>query len=593
MQFIIGYITAVRGTMVRARVHPNFHQITYIYDGCLYRGVAINEFIVIKKGYHDIIGKIEGEEIIEKKSFDDSKPNSEKFDRFIDIKIIGYILDKKFYSGIKYLPMIQDELHLISDELISAIYTFEKRIDSKKILIGSSLLEGIPTYIPINGIFNSHIGIFGNTGSGKSNSLAKIYVELFQKIGNKLFEKSTFVFVDFNGEYKPIYNNFKEKSTYIELDTYSQEGRHRLKIKKSEFWDSELLSVLFSATEKTQKPFLNMLVKNIEKYGSELNHYFKDTIKVMFGQNQHKETINLLRSIIDVINPNNSAEINDELSQFSWYSQGDNNKYYIKDKGFSNTPEEYSSHLSVLLESDVDSAKLSCFQQIIVRSILQLINSISRNYTQYEHINPLIGKINSSINSLEKVIEIVDDVGIESKPLLFISLRNCNQEMKKIIPMVIAKCSFLEHKKNFVPEKKSFHLIVDEAHNILSEISTRESETWKDYRLELFEEIIKEGRKFGFFVTIASQRPSDISSTIISQIHNYFIHRLVNEHDLSMLKNLLSNLDSSSRTLVPSLPQGACIISGTAFHTPMIIQIDLLPVDKKPDNETINLDSFW
>jgi hypothetical protein len=47
--------------------------------------------------------------------------------------------------------------------------------------------------------------------------------------------------------------------------------------------------------------------------------------------------------------------------------------------------------------------------------------------------------------------------------------------------------------------------------------------------LETFEEIIKEGRKFGVFLTVASQRPSDISPTIISQLHNYFIHKLMNE----------------------------------------------------------------
>lgn len=77
---------------------------------------------------------------------------------------------------------------------------------------------------------------------------------------------------------------------------------------------------------------------------------------------------------------------------------------------------------------------------------------------------------------------------------------------QKTIPMMLAKCSFLEHKSS-KNTKESFHLIIDEAHNILSETSVREAETWKDYRLELFEEIIKEGRKFGFFVTISSQRP--------------------------------------------------------------------------------------
>ncbi|WP_226988587.1 DUF87 domain-containing protein [Serratia sp. FS14] len=229
MQLIIGYITAVRGTSVRAIVHPNLYQTTYIYDGKLYRGVAINEFIVIRKGYHDIIGKIEGEEIIENKTFENSQPNHEKFDRFVDIKIIGYVSGNKFHSGVKYLPMIQDELHLISDELISTIYSFDGKINAKKILIGKSLLEEIPIQIPINGIFNSHIGIFGNTGSGKSNSLAKIYSELFSCVGDRLFKKSTFVFIDFNGEYKPIHNQFKEKSNYIELDTHSKDGNQKLK----------------------------------------------------------------------------------------------------------------------------------------------------------------------------------------------------------------------------------------------------------------------------------------------------------------------------------------------------------------------------
>lgn len=591
MRFIIGYVTGVRGTSIRAIVHPNLYQTTYIHDGCLYRGVAINELIVIKKGYHDIIGKIEGEEIIEKKTFIDSQPNQEKFDRFIDIKVIGYILDNKFHSGVKFLPMIQDELHLISDDLISAVYTFESKLDSKKILIGKSLLEEIPVNIPINGIFNSHIGIFGNTGSGKSNSLAKIYTELFSTIGDSLFKKSNFVFIDFNGEYKPIHNKFYKKSTYIELNTDSNDVNQKLKIKKSEFWDSELLSVLFSATEKTQKPFLNILVKNKKKYGDTLNDYFHSTINIMFGQNQHKETINVLRSILNIVNPDKQKEINDELSEFSWFSKGENNKYYKNGSQF-NTPEAYLAHLPNLTQTIIDVKKISVFKQIILRSTLQLIQSVSRNYVQYEHISPLINKINASTLSLEKVIEVIDDVELESPPLLFISLKKCNQEIKKIIPMMIAKCSFIENKKK-ESSQKSFHLIIDEAHNILSEISNRESETWKDYRLELFEEIIKEGRKFGYFLTIASQRPADISPTIISQIHNYFLHRLVSENDIYLLKNSINNLDSSSRALVPKLPAGACVVSGTAFHTPMIIQIQRLPSELAPESDTIDLDTFW
>jgi DNA helicase HerA-like ATPase len=93
--------------------------------------------------------------------------------------------------------------------------------------------------------------------------------------------------------------------------------------------------------------------------------------------------------------------------------------------------------------------------------------------------------------------------------------------------MIICKQAY-EGKKSKSEKDKYLNIIIDEAHNILSYNSERESETWKDYRLETFEEIIKEGRKFGVFLTIASQRPSDISGTIISQLHNYFLHRLIN-----------------------------------------------------------------
>ena len=222
-----------------------------------------------------------------------------------------------------------------------------------------------------------------------------------------------------------------------------------------------------------------------------------------------------------------------------------------------------------------------------------MINSVSRNYVQYDHINPLINKISAMSNGLSKVINIVDEYKQSShKTINIISLRNCNQDVKKAIPMVLAKCMFLSHKSKY-DGTNSFHFIIDEAHNILSEMSVREAESWKDYRLELFEEIIKEGRKFGFFITISSQRPADISPTIISQLHNYFLHRLVNENDLFLLKNTINTLDSASRSQIPILSAGACILSGTAFHTPILVQVDKLLEEHSPKSETINLEKLW
>ena len=113
------------------------------------------------------------------------------------------------------------------------------------------------------------------------------------------------------------------------------------------------------------------------------------------------------------------------------------------------------------------------------------------------------------------------------------------------------------------------------------------------YRLEVFEEIIKEGRKFGVFMTIASQRPSDISSTIISQLHNYFIHRLVNEKDIQQVNNTISYLDKVSVESLPILSTGVCVIAGQLAEMPLVVQISKIENDFRPQNETIDIEKIW
>ncbi len=115
--------------------------------------------------------------------------------------------------------------------------------------------------------------------------------------------------------------------------------------------------------------------------------------------------------------------------------------------------------------------------------------------------------MNERVPSIKKLIRVSDD-GLAEHPLTVVSLRDVNLAMRKVIPMILCK-QLYDHKKETDPSggERYLNLIIDEAHNILSTQSTRESEAWRDYRLETFEEIVKEGRKFGVFLTIASQRP--------------------------------------------------------------------------------------
>ena len=171
---------------------------------------------------------------------------------------------------------------------------------------------------------------------------------------------------------------------------------------------------------------------------------------------------------------------------------------------------------------------------------------------------------------------------------VIINLNSVNLDMKKTIPLLLSKKLYSEqklHPKN----TKSLTLIIDEAHNILSTDSFREAESWKDYRLETFEEIIKEGRKFGTFVTISSQRPNDISPTITSQAHNYFIHRLINQKDLATISSAVSYIDKITEESIPTLPTGTCVFSGVAAQMPLKINIKELEDKHKPKSDTLKL----
>lgn len=176
-----------------------------------------------------------------------------------------------------------------------------------------------------------------------------------------------------------------------------------------------------------------------------------------------------------------------------------------------------------------------------------------------------------------------------------INLVNANQEIKRLVPMMLSKMIYDRQKEEVSQNSKimkTCHLIIDEAHNILSSEFRRNGDSWQDFRLSVFEEIIKEGRKFGFFLTLASQRPADISPTIISQLHNFFVHRLVNEIDLRMLENTMPTLDKNSYNEISSLGQGEAIITGNAMRVPVIVKVSKEKYNR-PKSDDIVLTDLW
>lgn len=604
----VGSVVEVSGNSVIIQMRETSNPPFYYFNNVFYQGVSVGSFLGVMSGPYKIVLRIEKEYIEDLfRDFSSQEYNKDRYVRKVVAKVVGSFLGDKIRYGMSQFPFIHNIAVLLSDKEIESILTgSEKDRSDTKFRLGESLEAKIPIHIYWDELFNTHLGIFGNTGSGKSNTLACLFTRLFDEGKTKVnLSNSQFLFIDFSGEYSHP-NLLSTNKKILKLST-SGDG-DKISISERVFWNDEVLSILFSATEKTQKPFLHSVIQHYFQNGSTQNIGQEDILdwiirgfEVTFNANNNKESMQLLRLIIESsINFRNDISLPKFITDSTWHSSS--NTYYHPCKDGKGS-EYWNNHdcqdqlsnfileLRTSLENSI-SDDLTVCEQILLASRLELLNRLARNDVQFDHIHPLINRIRNRRNIIDNLFNIGDKEE-NNERILVVSLRDCNIEAKKVVPLLLAIQSYNDHKRSLGDSVSStFHLIIDEAHNILSTQSNRETETWKDYRLEVFEEIIKEGRKFGFFLTIASQRPSDISSTIVSQIHNFFIHRLVNENDLYMMTSTVSSLDSVTKQKIPSLGPGQCIILGTSFKFPLLVQIDFLD-DRAPKSETIDLMSLW
>jgi uncharacterized protein len=585
----VGEVTAVSGVKITLRIDDDSSKETLFYKGSKLKGVSIREHVSIQRGFRSIVCVVDGEYLDERRT--EASGISLDYVRRIEVTPIGHFEGDTFKHGIKYLPMIKDPVFLLPEDSVQRIYGSS---GSDAFTIGKTLKDDIPIKLPWQRLFNSHIGIFGNTGSGKSNTLAKLYTTLFESKAGQMDGKSRFVVLDFNGEYtgQQLVNQ-QRKALYL-LSTQGN-GGDRFPLHRAEFWDVDTLSVLFQATPNTQRPFLTRVVEGrakFQNYPEALPNFIKSVFRQSFNAAKaRQESLDLLRSIANLIG---ADEVFLALRDVSWHNVS--GRFFRPSDGvwFDPDGQSYEAHLAKVVDG-VDPSGLDAFGELMLRAQLQLARDVTYGFVQFEHIQPLLKRVEASISGLNKAIKVVGDDDYPPERLVtIVSLKRCSNELKKVLPLLLAKHYYNAHKDRVAqPPDQTLHLVVDEAHNILSQQSIREQESWKDYRLELFEEIIKEGRKFGVFVTISSQRPADISPTIVSQLHNFFVHRLVNDRDLFLIENTITTLDALSRSLIPSLSQGCCVITGTSFDLPVVIQVDPLKRSMRPDSEDVNLEVLW
>ncbi|MDT9515289.1 ATP-binding protein [Streptococcus mutans] len=608
----LGVIVGVDGDISQVGMYQMSNDSEFLWYGDVLNGSKIGAFLTIVQNDIRLIATVVTEKIIDQQNtirsteFDNRYSNN-SINRIVHIKTKGVIENKKFQITSQFVPMIGNEVTLTTLEDLKAIYGVGANNDV--ISIGKSILEGQTVPLSINKIFASHIGVFGNTGSGKSNTLHKLYLELFRsKYRNEILKKSQFFVIDFNGEYTSD-NSFEvnpaEGKKVFNINTRT-ENSDKIPVTTDYLFDPDILSILFGATSATQVPFLRKALQtwNSKKFtGESISKFVVGTLKKILTSGDAASSdakdnwINVAKQYLekseqDVLKILLSLEYNETYKSYK-IPKG---SLYINNK--SEMTEEAINQLSIeTIQEKLSNSfnQLDDIYKLKFHLDFQKVHQSAWKSTNIEHINPLFHRIDTALDSLKKVVEITDSINQSFSSVNIINLIQANQEITRLIPMLLSKMIYDQQKLLVAGTDVLFtkHLIIDEAHNILNVQNHSLGDSWQDYRLSVFEEIIKEGRKFGFYLTLASQRPADISPTILSQVHNYFIHRLVNDNDLRMLSNTMPTLDKSSFQKIPSLGQGEVIITGNAIQVPVFVKVDKEQKKNRPSSDDVILTDLW
>lgn len=256
----LGVIVGVDGDVSTVGMYQMSNHADFLWDGEILNGPKVGAYMTILQNDIKIIATVVSEKIIDqqntvKSEEFDNRYSSNSINRIILLKTQGVIEDNIFNLTSKYVPMVGNQVTITTTKDLNSIYSITN--NEPTICIGESVREEKKIDLPINPFFASHIGIFGNTGSGKSNTLHKLYLKLFcSEYCKKIFVKSKFFVIDFNGEYTQEQQFGVDNSSKKTFNINTRSPQDVIPITKEYLFDADILSILFDAKPATQIPFL-------------------------------------------------------------------------------------------------------------------------------------------------------------------------------------------------------------------------------------------------------------------------------------------------------------------------------------------------
>lgn len=626
---VIGRIISINHNNVTAELTQNLGSYITLYDGIRFVG-EIGSYVAIDDLNRRIIAEIIS--VDEKNEMAAEKLNKAESRRYLKINLLGEISNSIFNFGVTKMPPVFSEIKIISESdlrLMLDINENDITDDSGKtkltvLPIGSSVM--FPEYqvkVKLNEFFGFHFAVFGNTGSGKSNTIANIIQRIFSKKDYSA-RGAKFIVFDSNGEYEAAFKSVNKINSQINArflsTSYDAENRLTIPVWALSVDD---WAILLHASEKTQVPIISRVLDMIKVFDSPAdddtakkvrNHIVASVIKDVLSSSENPTTQNA--KILMILNKFHTEEIKLETVIPA------NREADVNNAGGRNaTPVQLSIATALSLAYAKMYAPVSLMEYcdgFILSNINDLIENKPtvpyslKRFTEavefavlyegsisssriYEYTSTLVTRLKhlseseqgsffdkTEFTTIEDYIKSI----IGESQLLNIDISSLDDTATEVVTKVFCKMLF-DYMRSLKPRNAMpVNLILEEAHRFV-----RSDMDYGVLGYNIFERIAKEGRKFGLLMGISSQRPSELSKTVVSQCSNFIIHKIQNPDDIQYISRMVPYVNQGIVDRITYLRRGHALVFGTAINLPTLTAFD--KANPTPNSGNSNIVEKW
>jgi uncharacterized protein len=547
-----------------------------------------------------------------------------------------------FRRGADALPSIGNAVLLPTEDQLRSIVESGAR---RRVKIGTSpLASNAEVCIDPDRLFGRHLAILGNTGSGKSCSVAGLIrwsVEQAHTEGGTV-PNARFVVLDPNGEYSRAFEDAKPplKAKLFQVDPAAGSASKALHIPLW-FWNSSEWSSFTQASSRTQRPVLIHALRSVRDGQGET------------AADPSHEKRRFLRTIVTILTLEKNAGVpwgtypkpksfleklrkwrgtlHEDLNGCVGAQQTALAALVDQMDELSNARSAQYAHLDFTREeveqlialastahstfggSATDSEPLDVDSPLpfLGDSFLRSVEASAEMLNVAEHAETLLIRIRSLLNSTvirsimsdapgvtlqEWLDQYVGSENLEAGCVSVLDLSLVPTEVIHVITAVVARMIFesLQRYRRINGSVLPTVLVMEEAHTFIKRYKTDgESYDAASVCCQVFERIAREGRKFGLGLVLSSQRPSELSPTVLSQCNSFLLHRISNDQDQKLVHSLVpDNLKGLLREL-PSLPSQHAILLGWASELPLLVRMNDLPREQQPKSEDPDFWNVW